>query len=90
MTTGTSMMDSMAPVAAMAVRMKNAASSIWPPGICANTAGMVMNTSDGPADGAKPKLNTAGKMAMPASSDTDRSASITRVAVAGMFCAAVK
>ena len=56
-----------------------------PPGIEVNTAGMVMNTSDGPAAGSKPKANTAGKMAIPASNETERSASMTRVAVAGMF-----
>ena len=61
-----------------------------PPGIDVKTAGIVMNTSEGPADGAKPKVNTAGKIAMPASSDTDKSASMTRVAVHGMFCSSRK
>ena len=38
-----------------------------------------------PAAGAKPKVKTAGKMAMPASIETHRSALMTRKAVSGMF-----
>jgi len=54
-------------------------------GIWAKTAGMVMKTSEGPADGAKPKVNTAGKMAMPANMETHKSAHMTRNAVRGMY-----
>ncbi len=84
--TGTSTIDSIAPVAATAVSTKNANMNTAPAGMLANTAGTVMNTSDGPASGLNPKANTAGKIAMPASIDTVRSASITRAAVTGMFC----
>ncbi|MNU08471.1 hypothetical protein D3C72_2545340 [compost metagenome] len=56
-----------------------------PIGMLANTAGMVMNSSDGPASGLKPKVNTAGNTTIPASIDTNRSALITRTVVAGMF-----
>ena len=51
---------------------------------------MVMNTSDGPAVGAKPKVKTAGKIAMPASIETHRSAAMTRAAVTGMFWSSPK
>ena len=85
MAAGTSRIESMAPTLAMAVRMKKSVMKIAPPGIEVNTAGMVMKTNEGPAEGSKPKENTAGKMAMPASSETVRSASMTRVVVAGMF-----
>ncbi|MNS68251.1 hypothetical protein D3C72_1015280 [compost metagenome] len=84
-TTGTSISDSIAPVAATAARIKNTTIRTCPMGICENTAGIVMNTSDGPALGAKPNVNTAGKMAMPASMDTPRSAAITRKVVTGIF-----
>ena len=50
----------------------------------ANTAGMVMNSREGPAVGSKPNANTAGKMAIPASMETKRSAHITRTVVSGM------
>ena len=85
MATGTSSKESMAPVAATAVNTKKTTISRWPIGIWANTAGMVMKTRDGPALGSKPKVNTAGKMAMPASMETNRSAAITRTVVAGIF-----
>ena len=57
----------------------------WPNGMLAKTAGMMMNSSEGPAVGSKPKANTAGKMAIPASMETNRSAHITRNAVTGIF-----
>ncbi|MNO01836.1 hypothetical protein D3C81_2220870 [compost metagenome] len=50
----------------------------------ANTAGMVMNSREGPAVGSKPNANTAGKMAIPASMETNRSAHITLTVVSGM------
>jgi ADP-ribosylglycohydrolase len=90
MAMGTSTRESRAPVAATAVSTKKATISACPNGICENTAGSVMKTSDGPAWGAKPKVKTAGKMAIPASMDTHRSAHMTRVAVAGIFWLAPK
>jgi len=61
-----------------------------PSGIALKTAGMVMNRSDGPASGSKPKAKTAGKMAMPARMETSTSPSMTRAAVPGMFWSARK
>ena len=77
-------MESMAPVAAMAESTKKSTMKRWPKGMLAKTAGMVMNSREGPALGSKPKANTAGKMAIPASMETKRSAHITRTVVRGM------
>lgn len=83
--TTTSTRDSMAPMAANAVKIKKRIMKIWPKGIALNTVGMVMNSSSAPAVGSILKANTAGKMAMPASSDTNKSAPTTLAALAGMF-----
>ncbi len=52
-----------------------------PKGIELNTAGMVIKSREGPAAGSNPKANTAGNMAIPASSETRTSASITLIAL---------
>ena len=78
--TGTSSRDSIAPIEATADRTKNNVVKSCPPGMDANTAGMVRNSRLVPAVGSKPKLNTAGNTAMPAKMDTSRSQTITRTA----------
>ena len=78
--TDTSSRDSIAPIEATAERIKNSAVKSCPPGMDANTAGMVRNSRLVPAVGSKPKLNTAGNTAMPARMDTSRSQIITRTA----------
>ena len=52
--------------AAKASRTKKTKLQNQPAGSCAKTFGKVMNTSSGPAVGAIPKLNTAGKIITPA------------------------
>ena len=88
--TGTSSKERMAPVEAMADRMKKSVAKKVPPGMEAKTAGMVRKSRAGPSAGWKPKLNTAGKMAMPASRETSRSQIMTRVAMSGILTSSLK
>ena len=46
---------------------KNKAAKIEPPAMASNTFGRVTKISPGPEAGSRPQENTAGKMAMPAS-----------------------
>ena len=60
-------------MAAKKTRMKKIREKIVPRGMLSNTAGRVMNMSPGPSPGAKPKANTAGRMANPAMMATSES-----------------
>ena len=85
--TGTSTRDSIAVVAAMEVRMKKAINNKLPKGILENTKGIVLNNNPGPAPGSMPKVNTTGKIAVPARSETmlsDR-ATLADVAIIILF-----
>ena len=52
--------------AAKLMNRKKSEPHSWPRGICSNTEGSVMNTSDGPASGLTPNARQAGKMMRPA------------------------
>jgi len=49
-----------------------------PDGIEMSTAGMLMDSSEGPAIGSNPKATTSGRIAIPASIDAQRAANMTR------------
>ncbi|MNT87224.1 hypothetical protein D3C72_2276110 [compost metagenome] len=75
--TTTSSSDTDEVSAATSSRKKNSTANSWPPTICANTAGMVMKVSPGPADGSKPKANTAGSTISPARKQVSTVSAIT-------------
>lgn len=77
--------DIIAPSAAIEVSMKKMPMKICPKAIFENIIGIVTKSRDGPDSGAKSNANTAGKMAIPASMDTSRSAHMTFRAVRGIF-----
>ena len=74
--TGTSISDTIAPIAATDDKRKNKNIKKLPINMVLKICGMVMNNNDGPELGANPNENTAGKMAIPANIETVKSAII--------------
>lgn len=64
---------------------KNAIKKIVPNGIWLNTVGSTLNNNTGPASGAKPKENTAGKIANPAKNATNKLRTTIETADCGKF-----